>query len=74
MQKLFFIGFLFIYVFAPAQTKTIDSLRQQVMQLNDTARVNALLKLAERFSWGYIHSDSALKYADSALGLASALH
>jgi len=56
-----------------AQTAQIDSLRRVLGTLGNREQVNCLNAIAWEFTFHFIHSDSALKYADFAYRQASAI-
>ncbi len=57
-----------------AQTHKIDSIRKNLRMLNDRETVNSLNALGWQFYYYWIHSDSALKYANLARQKASAIN
>ena len=56
---------------ATAQTHRIDSIKTILPKLKDQAEVNSLNELSREFNFYWVHSDSALKYAELAFQKAS---
>ena len=70
------IFFMCVVVYASAQQKEIDSLRNVLPSLSDTARIDCLLKISFKYGhinndsdvlFVYVNSDSAILYAKKAL-------
>ena len=74
MRCLLFTFFILIASAAQTQTYKIDSIRKDLRMLNDRETVNSLNALAWQFFYYWIHSDSALKYANLARQKASAIN
>lgn len=70
--RLFILFVLFAYT-AQTQTLEIDSLRNRLATVQTREAINTLNALGWQFYNLWIHSDSALKYADLALQKATAL-
>jgi hypothetical protein len=69
-----FIFFVLLADTAQAQTHKRDSIRKNLHVLNDREAVNGLNALGWQFFYYWIHSDSALKYANLARQKASAIN
>ncbi len=70
---------LFIFLFLPAtythaQTHQIDSLKKRLPTLNNREQVNCLNAIGREYNFKFIHSDSALKYANLAWQKAETIH
>ncbi|MCF6366559.1 MAG: tetratricopeptide repeat protein [Bacteroidales bacterium] len=66
MKKATVILFTVIYTFSYSQeNNNIDSLKQSLINKNDTAYINTLIKIAEAYT--SFQNDSAKKYSQSAL-------
>jgi tetratricopeptide (TPR) repeat protein len=73
MHTRFFILFFLFAFSASAQTYRIDSLKKLVSTLSNRERINCLNAIGKEFYLEYIHSDSALKYANLAYNEATAI-
>ena len=73
MRYRLFIFWVLIANAIQAQTHKIDSIRKNLSTLNDREAVNSLNALGWQFYYYWIHSDSALKYANLARQKASAI-
>ena len=74
MRCRLFIFFVLIANTAQTQTHKIDSIRKNLSTLNVRDAVNSLNALGWQFFYYWIHSDSALKYANLARQKASAIN
>ncbi|MFC0773415.1 histidine kinase [Terrimonas alba] len=74
MHCRLFIFFVLLASTAQTQTHKIDSIRKNLSTLNDREAVNSLNALGWQFFYYWIHSDSALKYANLARQKASAIN
>jgi tetratricopeptide (TPR) repeat protein len=74
MRCRLFIFFVLLANTAQTQTHKIDSIRKRLRMLNDREAVNSLNALGWEFFYYWIHSDSALKYANLARQKASAIN
>lgn len=66
LKFLCLISLVFYGVTIDAQTQRIDSIRRLLPRQDKEAAVNSLNGLAREFYFYWVHSDSALKYADLA--------
>lgn len=69
----FFVLLLLLPVAGAAQTRRIDSLKNVLPTLQGRTRVECMNALGQEFIFGFVHSDSALKYANQAYQRASVL-
>src|SRR5688572_15680023 len=69
-----FIFFVLIANTAKTQNHKIDSIRNTLSTLNDRKEVSSLNALGWQFYYHWIHSDSALKYANLAQQKASTIN
>ncbi|HKO82726.1 MAG TPA: hypothetical protein VJU78_20110, partial [Chitinophagaceae bacterium] len=74
MRCRLFIFFALIANTAQTQTHKIDSIRKNLSTLNSREAVNSLNALGWQFFYYWVHSDSALKYADLARQKATAIN
>ena len=70
----FFIFWILVANVIQAQTPKIDSIRKNLGTLNSRKAVNSLNALGWQFYYYWIHSDSALKYANLARQTAFAIN
>lgn len=72
MKNRFFLFLLLLIVTnVEAQTYRIDSLKKALLTMNNRRQVNCLNALGLEYTFNFIHSDSALKYATLAYKNAS---
>lgn len=72
MRVLYIIILLFVTMSGNAQTTRIHALKESVPSLSGRAKVDCWNNISQSFTFDYIHSDSAIRYATLAVAHADA--